>query len=137
MSISPRWMMVNGVKYQSHDSFWRLGELMLEEIDLEDEEEEDVMTSLWQQPDQFPDQEMVLSHLHLLPTVDWDLPSPVSPRGDTPRSDTPREPGTPNSLLSLVTNVTSPSPREDPDDGFWNTVSNMSLEEMVTYVTGY
>ena len=114
MSISPRWMMVNGVKYQSHDEFWRLGELIFEEIDLDEPEEGDV-----------------LSHLELLPIVDWDLPSPV-----TPRPDTPTEVGTPHSLLSLCTNVSTPSPREEPDNGFWDTITNMSLEEMVTYVTG-
>ena len=114
MSISPRWMMVNGVKYQSHDEFWRLGELMFEEVDLDEPEEIDVF-----------------AHLELLPIVDWDLPSPV-----TPRPETPREVGTPHSLLSLsYTNVSSPSPREEPD-GFWDTITNMSLEEIVTYVTG-
>lgn len=123
MSISPRWMMVNGVKYQSHDEFWRLGELMFEEVDLDEPEEIDV-----------------LAHLELLPIVDWDLPSPVTPRPRTPRPGTPREDtstevGTPHSLLSLCTNVSTPSPREEPD-GFWDTIANMSLEEMVTHVTG-
>lgn len=121
MSISPRWMMVNGVKYQSHDEFWRLGELMLEEIDLDEPEQ--------------PDQEDVLAHLELLPIVDWDLPFPVTPRSEA-RSETPTEVGTPHSLLSPCTNVSTPSPREEPDDGFWDTIRNMSLEEMVTYVTG-
>lgn len=118
MSISPRWMMVNGVKYQSHDEFWRLGELMFEEIDLDEPEEVDVLT-----------------HLELLPIIDWDLPSPVTPRPGTPREDTSTEVGTPDSLLSLCTNVSTPSPREEPY-GFWDTITNMSLEEMVTYVTG-
>ena len=119
MSVSPRWMMVNGVKYQSHDEFWRLGELMFEEVDLDE-----------------PEQVDTLAHLELRPIVDWDLPSPVSPRPGTPRGDTPREIGTPHSLLSLsYTNVSSPSPREEPDS-FWDTITNMSLEEMVSYVTG-
>ena len=118
MSISPRWMMVNGVKYQSHDEFWRIGELMFEEIDVDEREQ--------------PDQNNVLGHLELLPIVDWDLPSPVTPRSES-RGDTPREVGTPHSLS--YTNVSSPSPREEPDS-FWDTITKMSLEEMVSYVTG-
>jgi len=120
MSISPRWMMVNGVKYQSHDEFWRLGELMFEEVDLDEPEEIDV-----------------LAHLELLPIVDWDLPSPVTPRSDTQGDAASSEIGTPHSLLSLSYTNASSHHGEEPADGFWNTVSNMSLEEMVTYVTGY
>lgn len=105
---------MNGVKYQSHDEFWRLGELMFEEVDLDEPEEMDE-----------------LAHLELLPIVDWDLPSPV-----TPRPGTPREVGTPHSLLSLsYKNVSTPSPREEPD-GFWDTITNMSLEEIVNYAIG-
>ena len=116
MSLSPRWIMVNGVKYQTHDEFWRLGELMFEEVDLGEDEDEDE-----------PEQGESLAHLELQPIVDWDLPSP-----ETPRLDTPREVG---SLLSLsYTNVSTPSPRED--NSFWDTITNMSLEDMVNYVTG-
>ena len=119
MSISPRWMMVNGVKYQSYDEFWRVGELMFEEIDVDESGD-------------------LPGHLELLPIVDWDLPSPVTPRPSTPRDgasidEMPREVGTPHSLSYI--NVSTPSPREE-DDGFWNTISNMSLEEMVSYVSG-
>lgn len=124
MSISPRWMMVNGVKYQSHDEFWRLGELIFEEIDLDEERDE-------------PEERDVLAHLELLPIIDWDLPSPVTPRPGTPRDAGSSEIGTPHSLLSMsYTNASSPSPRDEPEEGFWNTITNMSLEEMVSYVTG-
>lgn len=111
---------MNGVKYQSHDEFWRLGELMFEEIDLDEPVESDV-----------------LAHLELLPIVDWDLPSPVTPRPETPRDVASSEFGTPHSLLSMsYTNASSPSPRDEPEEGFWNTITNISLEEMVSYVTG-
>lgn len=109
---------MNGVKYQSHDEFWRVGELMFEEIDVDETSD-------------------LPGHLELLPIVDWDLPSPVTPRLGTPRDgasidEMPREVGTPH---SLYINVSTPSPREEPG-GFWDTIAKMSLEEMVSYVTG-
>jgi hypothetical protein len=112
-------MMVNDVKYQSHDSFWELGVLTFEEVDLD------------------PDMQETLEHLALLEETVWryGLRSTVTPR-DGLTIGTPRDELEPDTLLSLsYANVSTPSPREESDDGYWNILKNLSLEEMINYVT--